>query len=83
MSPERKQKNDLKPGLGQIGPYLGVGLEFAVSLLLFIFLGRYLDKLLGTEPWLFISGSALGFIVGFYSLVKTLDSLSRRKKNSG
>ena len=67
--------------MGQIGSYLGIGLEFAASLLIFIFLGHYLDRLWGTEPWLFILGSLLGFVVGFYTLIRTLSKLSSRKRH--
>ncbi len=62
-----------------MGPYLGLGLEFAFTLLLLIFLGRYLDRRWGTEPILLLVGSALGFVIGFYYLIRTLSGLSKRK----
>ncbi|MEA1997670.1 MAG: AtpZ/AtpI family protein [Gemmatimonadota bacterium] len=70
----------MRTGLGQVGPYLGIGLEFAVGLLVFIFIGRYLDKLWGTEPWLLLTGCLLGFTAGFYGLIKTLSNLDHRTK---
>ena len=45
--------------------FAGVGLQFAVTLVLFAFAGIWLDRRLGTSPWLLIAlvlgGSALGF----------------------
>lgn len=65
--------------LGQIGPYLGIGLEFALYLLIFFFLGYYLDGRWGTAPWLMLAGAVVGFVGGFYSLFKTLGRLSSPK----
>lgn len=67
--------------LSQYGQYLGLGLEFAASLLLFILLGRYLDQRYGTDPLFTLAGSAMGFAVGFYHMFKTLSGLSKRKEN--
>ena len=33
---------------------------------LFAFLGKYLDNLLGTRPWLFISGIVIAFPISQY-----------------
>jgi ATP synthase protein I len=73
----------LKRTLGQIGPYLNLGLEFAVTLLVFIFAGHYLDKRWGTEPWIFLAGAALGILVAFYIFFKTLSKLTDRDRPKG
>lgn len=67
--------------LGQYGRHLGLGIEFAASLLLFIFLGRYLDGKYGTEPWLTVSGAAVGFAAGFYGMFRSLGGLSGNRRN--
>ncbi len=69
--------------LGQIGPYLGLGIEFAVTLLVFIFAGHYLDKRWGTDPWLLLAGATLGFLIAFYNFFKTLLKLSDRDRPGG
>ena len=71
----------MKEQLGQYGQYFGIGLEFAASILVFIFLGRYLDGRWGTEPWLTLCGAVFGFGAGFYHLYKTLTSLSGGKRS--
>ena len=63
--------------LKAIGPYLGIGLELAVTILIFLFAGRYLDNRWDTTPWLMIAGAALGFAIGFYGLFRTLAGLSK------
>ena len=80
MKPNGFKKDRPRSTLGQIGSYLTIGLELAVFLLVFIFLGRYLDSRLGTEPWLFMTGATVGFIAGFYNLFRTLSRLSESEK---
>jgi F0F1-type ATP synthase assembly protein I len=45
--------------------FAGVGLQFAVSIVLFALAGIWLDKRLGTSPWfvlvMALGGSALSF----------------------
>ncbi|HET7275915.1 MAG TPA: AtpZ/AtpI family protein [Longimicrobiaceae bacterium] len=52
--------------------FAGVGLQFAGSILLFLFAGRWLDERLGTEPWLLILGVFVGAAAGFYVLYRQL-----------
>jgi ATP synthase protein I len=59
---------------------MGVGLQFAASILLFLFLGMWLDKRLGTAPWLLIAGVFLGGTAGFYSIYRRLVVMPREKK---
>jgi ATP synthase protein I len=54
------------------GRYMGVGLAFAASILLFFFLGTWLDRRLGTDPWLMIAGVAVGLVAGFWSMYRQL-----------
>jgi F0F1-type ATP synthase assembly protein I len=45
--------------------FAGVGMQFATTIVVFALLGVWLDKRLGTSPWLVIllvfGGAALGF----------------------
>jgi F0F1-type ATP synthase assembly protein I len=53
-----------KPVRGNIpdaGQYASVGFQFAAGLMLFTFAGSWLDKRLGTSPWLLLAGVMLGF----------------------
>ena len=62
------------------GEALGVGLQFAGAILLFMFLGRWLDSWLGTEPWLLLLGVAIGAVAGFYALYRTLVIVPRERE---
>ncbi len=51
-----------------IGEYLGHGLTWTASTLLFLWLGTKADSWLGTEPWLALLGAFLGAGAGFYHM---------------
>lgn len=61
-----------RPVASQAGEVLGVGLQFAGAIILFLFLGRWLDGLLGTEPWLLLIGVLVGSVAGFVSMYRQL-----------
>lgn len=52
--------------------YVGLGLTFALAILLFFFLGYRLDRRLGTLPIFSVIGAFLGGIGGFLHLYRTL-----------
>lgn len=58
-----------------IANYSYLGLEFIVVILVFLYLGKYLDSLFHTEPWLLIVGVVLGFIGGLYRLIKVANRI--------
>lgn len=43
------------------GQYASVGLQFGLGILVFTFAGSWLDRRLGTGPWLLLAGVLLGF----------------------
>jgi F0F1-type ATP synthase assembly protein I len=64
----------------QVGPYLGLGVEFAASVLLCLFGGRWLDSKMGTEPAFMLVGVLLGTAAGFYSFFRKALRLGERSK---
>jgi len=50
--------------------HAGIGIELAVPVVVFVFIGYKLDERWGTDPWLVILGATIGMVVGFYSLFK-------------
>lgn len=58
--------------------FAGGGLQFALSILLFLYLGRWLDGKLGTSPWLLIVGVMIGAAAGFYSFYRKVMDAQRR-----
>jgi F0F1-type ATP synthase assembly protein I len=61
-----------------IGEYAGVGLQFALSIVAFMFAGMWLDRRLGTSPWLLILFVFVGAGGGFYSIYKKLTDAQKR-----
>jgi F0F1-type ATP synthase assembly protein I len=64
----------------QAGEVLGVGLQFAASIVVFLFVGRWLDARLGTAPWLLLAGVMVGAAAGFYSLYRQLVIVPRERE---
>ena len=69
-----------KPAAAQAGEVLGAGMQFAGAIILFLFLGRWLDGVLGTEPWLLLIGVMVGAVGGFISLYRQLVIVPRQRE---
>ena len=52
--------------------YAGVGLQFAVAIIAFVFAGQWVDRKLGSEPWGMIIGVFTGAGAAFYSMYHRL-----------
>ena len=59
------------------GAYLGLGLQFAISILLFLYAGQWLDRKLGSAPLFLILGVFLGAGAAFYNMYKKLMAAQR------
>ncbi len=59
-------------GPTSMSTYAGLGLQFAAAILIFLFLGQWADRKLGTSPWLLIAGVFLGAGGAFYSIYRKL-----------
>ncbi len=70
-------------GMREAGPYLGLGLQIAFSMALFVGLGYAADRWLGSSPWGILVGATLG-MVGVFALVvrlaKEADARRREEK---
>ena len=63
-----------------VGEYLGHGLTWAASTLLFLWLGTRADDWLGTEPWLALLGAFVGAGAGFYHMYHHLVEVPRDRE---
>jgi len=75
------RRNSVSPHL-EGGHLLGVGMQFAAVILVFLFAGYWADRRLGTEPWLLLLGVALGSVLGFYSMYRQLVTVPEQRKQS-
>jgi F0F1-type ATP synthase assembly protein I len=69
-----------------------VGIQFPISIAIGFFFGRWLDRHLGTDPWLMLVFSLFGIAAGFLNLFrivakatedekKEAEELARQQKN--
>lgn len=49
---------------------IGIGFEFLAAICLVGGIGFYLDRRLGTSPWLLIVGGAVGFAIGLTMVIR-------------
>jgi F0F1-type ATP synthase assembly protein I len=86
MDPEHTPKPDKssdKPppesSLTGAGAMTGLGLQFALSILLFLWLGQWFDRKFGTDPLFLILFVFLGAGASFYSIYRKLMAQQRRE----
>ena len=73
-------------GGGQDGPgagaYAGFGLQFAASLLVFLWVGQWVDRKLGTAPLFLMVGVFVGGAAAFYSMYRKLMAMQEREEKA-
>ncbi len=67
---DRENRQDRKAFFRELGKYSALGLEMALSVVIGLGIGYYLDKWLGTAPWLMILWIGFGFAAGVRSLYR-------------
>lgn len=81
MSPQsRDAREGERPGssgawgtaLRDAAPYIGIGTTLAATVLLGLGVGYWLDRRLGTDPWLLFAGGVAGTIVAMYQFFRTV-----------
>jgi F0F1-type ATP synthase assembly protein I len=63
----------------EFGPYLTIGMQLAIAVVGFFFVGRWLDDIFGTSPWLMIVGLTLGTVGGFISFFRSAISMVKKE----
>jgi len=67
-------------GSGPAAQFMGLGLQFVLSLLLFLYLGKWVDGKLGTSPLFLILGVFIGAGAAFYSMYRRLKVAEREEE---
>jgi len=68
--------------LRDVGPYLGLGLQLAVTIVAMVLFGSWLDKKLQSGYLLTLIGGIVGISVGIFNLIKTVNDLEKRDKDA-
>jgi hypothetical protein len=63
--------------------YAGLGVQLAVSLLVFVLAGQWADRKLGTNGILTMVAAFVGFGGTMYSLIRTLNRQDGSRKDGG
>ena len=63
-------RQDRKAFFRELAKYSALGLEMALSVVIGMGIGYYLDRWLGTGPWLMVLWIGLGFAAGVRSLYR-------------
>lgn len=73
----RALKDD--PGVGgiDVSSFAGAGLQFALSIVLFLFLGQWIDRKLGSSPVFLLAGVFIGGGAAFYSMYRRLTAAQK------
>jgi len=61
-----------------MGTFLTLGLQLALTITVFFFVGRWLDEFLATGPWCMIGGLVLGITGAFVKFFRTAAELGRQ-----
>lgn len=64
----------------EIGPYIGLGLQLAVTVTVMVFIGIWLDRQFETKPILTIVFAFLGVVTGMYTFIKSVLKAGNDKK---
>ncbi len=70
-----------QPGLRQAGPYMTLGIQLALTVLVFFFIGRWLDSLWNTGPWMMVALTLAGSIGALIKFFMTVIQLGKREEN--
>jgi F0F1-type ATP synthase assembly protein I len=74
---------------GSLARYAGIGIQFAVAIVVFLFLGQWLDRKFGTSPVFLMLGVFVGGAAAFYSMYRKLiagqeaDEEARKREKEG
>ncbi len=69
---DKKDKGEDKKFVQSVGPYLGLGLQLAATVVIMVFVGVWLDEKLNTTPYLTVLCSLLGIFAALYNFIKTV-----------
>jgi F0F1-type ATP synthase assembly protein I len=71
------EKSSRESAFFRYAKFAAVAFEFIGSIAAGVFLGSALDAWLRTEPWLVLTMTITGTVVGFYRMVQILRRLER------
>jgi len=77
MQDEKRPEPSSRKGLSG-ADFAGVGIQFAVAIIVFLFAGQWLDKRVGTNGLFTIVGVFVGGGAAFYNMYRKITAAQRR-----
>ena len=74
--PERESNEHV---MKTVGPFLTLGIQLALGVVVLFFAGRWLDQKLGTSPWLMLAGIFVGAVGGIIKFVMTAMEIGKEE----
>ena len=80
MALKPEDDSGIAKSLRDVGPYFGLGLQLAATIVVFVLIGSWLDKKYSQKYIFTLISGVLGIAIGLYNLIKTLAYLEKRNK---
>ncbi len=64
--------------LRQAASLMGLGTQFAVTIVACLAIGWWIDSRYSTEPWAMLAGGIIGIVGGFVQFLRTVRSETRK-----
>jgi len=78
---EEESRTDSLPTNG-LGDALRIGIELVVAVFVGVGIGWFLDRLLGTEPWLLVLFFLLGAVAGFMNVIRVANRMNTKSEDT-
>jgi F0F1-type ATP synthase assembly protein I len=77
MEDEKRTQGSSRKGMSG-GEFAGVGIQFAVAILIFLYAGQWLDNRLGTNGLFTIAGVFIGAGAAFYNMYRKISAAQKQ-----
>jgi ATP synthase protein I len=76
-------RNPGKPNFRRLAALSSLGLVLPSAIVVGLFFGYWLDKILGTKPWMLLIFFGLGVASGFLSLIQGIKKYAKEEDEDG
>ena len=80
MALKPEDDSGIAKSLRDVGPYLGLGLQLAVTIVAFVLIGSWLDDKFSQNYICTLIAGVFGIGIGLYNLIRTVTYLEKRSK---
>ncbi len=79
MEGQDGKKPEVNSELRSFAPYLTMGIQLALSIVVFFFIGKWLDGRFNTTPWLMLGGLLIGGVGGMIKFITSVTKLAQQQ----